>query len=104
MGVKYVRMFGNRCRQGEPREAVFARVIEGFQKMAAYAKTAGVAVLIESHGDFTNSRDIEASSVDRCRLRRVRALWDAHHTFVAGHEAARRTPTPSSAAGSAIRT
>jgi sugar phosphate isomerase/epimerase len=86
MGVKYVRMFGDRIPAGEAREAVFARVIEGFQQMSQHAKGAGVTVVMESHGDFTHSKDIEA----------VRAgvgsdafaiLWDAHHTYVAGHEA-----------------
>ena len=38
MGVKYVRMFGDQIPPGEPREAVFARVIEGFQQMAAHAR------------------------------------------------------------------
>jgi sugar phosphate isomerase/epimerase len=86
LDVKYVRMFGDAIPPNEPREAAIARVIEGFREMSAYARTAGVTVLMESHGDFTRSPDIE----------RVRAgvasdafaiLWDAHHTFVAGHEA-----------------
>ena len=85
MGVKYVRMFGDKIPAGEPRDAVFARVIEGFQQMAAHAKHAGVTVLMESHGDFTCSKDIQAvrSGVasDAFAL-----LWDAHHTYVDGHE------------------
>ena len=85
MGVKYVRMFGDQIPPGEPRETVFARVIEGFRQMAAHAKPAGVTVIMESHGDFTRSKDIEAirSGVasDAFAL-----LWDAHHTYVDGHE------------------
>jgi sugar phosphate isomerase/epimerase len=85
MGVKYVRIFGDKIPAGEPREAVFARVIEGFQQMAAHAKPAGVTVIMESHGDFTRSTDIQAvrSGVasDAFAL-----LWDAHHTYVDGHE------------------
>ncbi len=86
MGVKYVRMFGNSIPPGEPRDSVFARVIEGFRQMSAHARTAGVTVLLESHGDFTNSKDIEAvrSGVGSDAFA---ILWDAHHTFVAGHEA-----------------
>ena len=38
MGVKYVRMFGNSIPPGEPRDAVFARVIDGFRQMSAHAK------------------------------------------------------------------
>ena len=84
MGVKYVRMFGDKIPPGD-REAVIARVIAGFQQMAAHAKSAGVTVLMESHGDFTRSADIEAvrSGVasDGFAL-----LWDAHHTYVDGKE------------------
>jgi sugar phosphate isomerase/epimerase len=85
MGVKYVRMFPDKVPEGEARDEVIPRVVEGFQKMAAHAKPAGVVVLVESHGDFTNSKDLERI------LRGVGSdafalLWDAHHTFVAGKE------------------
>ncbi len=85
MGVQYVRMFGDKLPPGEPREAVIARVIEGFQQMAAHGKPAGVTVLMESHGDFTHSRDIDAvrSGVASDAFA---VLWDAHHTYVDGHE------------------
>ena len=85
MGVKYVRMFGDKIAQNEPREVVFARVIEGFQQMAAHAKQAGVTVLQETHGDFTQSKDVEAIRAG-VASDAFAVLWDAHHTFVAGHE------------------
>src|SRR5260221_664426 len=85
LGVKYVRMFGDKMPEGEARDEVLKRVVDGFQKMAAHAKAAGVVVLIESHGDFTHSRDLEeilkGVGSDAFAL-----LWDAHHTFVAGGE------------------
>ncbi|HVR71012.1 MAG TPA: sugar phosphate isomerase/epimerase family protein [Vicinamibacteria bacterium] len=85
MGVKYVRMFPDKVPEGEAREDVTRRIIEGFQTMAAHAKPAGVVVLVESHGDYTRSEDLERI------LRGVGSeafalLWDAHHTFVAGQE------------------
>ncbi len=92
MEVPYVRMFGDKIPPGEPRDAVFTRVIEGFREMAAYAKSAGVTVIMETHGDFTHTPDVQA----------VRAgvgspafaiLWDAHHTYVAGHEPPAETYT-----------
>ncbi len=85
MGVKYVRMFGNEVPKGESREDVIKRVVEGFQQMAAYAKTAGVVVLIESHGDFTNSKEL-TQIISGVNSDAFQLLWDAHHTFVAGHE------------------
>ena len=85
MGVKYVRMFGDKIAADEPRDAVFARVIEGFQQMAAHAKPAGVTVLMESHGDFTHSKDI-AAVLTGVASDAFALLWDAHHTYVDGHE------------------
>jgi sugar phosphate isomerase/epimerase len=85
MGVPYVRMFGDKLPPEEPKAEVMKRVVEGFQQMAAHAKSAGVTVLIESHGDFTRSSDLDAIfkgvGSDAFLL-----LWDAHHTFVAGQE------------------
>jgi sugar phosphate isomerase/epimerase len=85
MGVKYVRVFGDRMPPGEPRQAVLARVVEGFQQLCSHAAQAGVTVLMESHGDFTHSNDIvwirEHVGSDAFAL-----LWDAHHTFVEGGE------------------
>jgi len=85
MGVPYVRMFGNELPPDEPRDEALKRVAEGFQQMAAYAKPAGVTVLIESHGDFTHSADIEAI-LTRVDSPSFDLLWDAHHTYVAGKE------------------
>jgi sugar phosphate isomerase/epimerase len=61
------------------------RVVEGFQKMAAYAKPAGVTVLIESHGDFTRAPDL-VEILTRAASPQFALLWDAHHSFVAGKE------------------
>jgi sugar phosphate isomerase/epimerase len=85
MGVKYVRMFGDRIPEGEPRDEVMKRVVDGFQSMAGYAGPAGVTVLIESHGDFTKSPDIE-HVLTRVGTPNFQLLWDAHHSFVAGGE------------------
>jgi sugar phosphate isomerase/epimerase len=86
LGVKYVRMFGDKIPEGEPREDVMKRVVEGFQQMAAHARSAGVTVLMESHGDFTRSKDLVAIE-GAVRSEAFALLWDAHHTFVAANEA-----------------
>jgi sugar phosphate isomerase/epimerase len=85
MGVKYVRMFPDQVPKGEAREDVTRRIIEGFQVMAAHAKPAGVVVLVESHGDYTNSKDL-AQILGGVGSDAFAFLWDAHHTFVAGKE------------------
>jgi sugar phosphate isomerase/epimerase len=53
--------------------------------MADYAKPAGVTVLIESHGDFTHSKDL-VEILTRVNAPQFQLLWDAHHSFVAGGE------------------
>src|SRR5262245_7316165 len=90
MKVKYVRMFGDRLPADGTRDEVLARVIDGFRQMATYAKTAGVIVLQESHGDYTHSKDIEAV-LKGVGSEAFALLWDAHHTFVDGNEAPSET-------------
>jgi sugar phosphate isomerase/epimerase len=86
LGVPYVRLFGDKLTPGEPKEEVIKRIVDGFQQMAAHAKPAGVTVLIESHGDFTNSPDLK-TILEGVGSPAFALLWDAHHTFVAGGEA-----------------
>jgi sugar phosphate isomerase/epimerase len=86
LSVPYVRMFGDKLPPDEPKADVMKRIVEGFQQMAAYAKTAGVTVIIESHGDFTHSADL-AEILKSVGSPNFALLWDAHHTFVAGLEA-----------------
>jgi sugar phosphate isomerase/epimerase len=86
LGVPYVRMFGDKLPPDEPKDEVMKRVVEGFQQMAAVAKAARVTVLIESHGDFTRSADLEAILAG-VGSEAFALLWDAHHTFVSGQEA-----------------
>lgn len=85
LGVKYVRVFGDRFLPGESRDSVLARVVEGFQQLCSHAAGAGVTVIMESHGDFTQSRDIEWIRA-HVGSDAFAVLWDAHHTFVDGHE------------------
>jgi sugar phosphate isomerase/epimerase len=90
LSVPYVRMFGDKMPPDEPKEEVLKRVVEGFQQMAAHAKPAGVTVLIESHGDFTGSADLEAI-IRGVGSDAFQLLWDAHHTFVLGKESPAET-------------
>jgi sugar phosphate isomerase/epimerase len=85
LDVKYVRMFGNNIPKDEPRDEVMKRVVDGFQAMVDHAKPAGVTVLIESHGDFTHSKDL-VEILTRVASPQFALLWDAHHSFVAGGE------------------
>ncbi len=83
LGTPYVRVFGDQFPKGEDRPAVMDRVVAGLRELAEHARGSGVAIIVESHGDFTDSATL------RDLLQRaagVGLLWDTHHTFVAGKE------------------
>jgi sugar phosphate isomerase/epimerase len=83
MGTPYVRVFGNNWVKGMSREAVLAYVARNFHELGEYARPRNVTVVLESHGDFVDSKTL----LELMRLADspgVALLWDAHHTFVGG--------------------
>jgi sugar phosphate isomerase/epimerase len=90
LGAPYVRVFGDKLVPGEPRAKTIARIVEGLRALGEQARGAGVGVLIESHGDFTRSSDLE-EILSAVNLPAVALLWDAHHTVVAGKESPAET-------------
>jgi len=82
----YVRVFGNKYVAGVPRPAMLAHIARGLRELGDYARPKGVTVLIESHGDFTDSPTL-LEILRQADSPAVALLWDAHHTFVSGKEA-----------------
>jgi sugar phosphate isomerase/epimerase len=78
-----VRIFGNQIRGS--KADVVARVAAGMRELAEYAGPRGVTILLESHGDFTDSPTLKEVLV-RADSPSAALLWDAHHTFAASHE------------------
>jgi sugar phosphate isomerase/epimerase len=85
LGAPYVRVFGDRYLPDEPREATRERIAATLRGVGEYARDQGVTVLIESHGDFTDSPSL-LEILQRAESPAVALLWDAHHTFVASGE------------------
>jgi sugar phosphate isomerase/epimerase len=85
IGAPYVRVFGNNWVKGEAREATLARVAAGLHELGEHARPRGVTVLLESHGDFTDSPTL-LEIMRRADSPAVALLWDAHHTFAFSHE------------------
>jgi sugar phosphate isomerase/epimerase len=83
LGAPYVRVFGNKIEG--PREEVIARVSSGLHELGEYAGPRNVTVIIESHGDFTDSPTLK-EILTRANSDHVALLWDAHHTFAESHE------------------
>ena len=90
MKVPYVRVFGDQVPKGESKETVVNRVIDGLRTLGEHAKASGVSVIIESHGDFTDSPTL-LQLLNGAGMDSVALLWDAHHTFVAGKEPPAKT-------------
>jgi len=83
LGCPYVRVFGNKIENS--RDEAIKRVAEGMSELARYAEPKNVTVLLESHGDFTDSATLKEVLM-RANSAQAALLWDAHNTFVEGHE------------------
>ena len=81
----YVRVFGDKVPPGEQKRDVMARVIDGLRTLGEHAKGSGVTVLLETHGDYTDSPTV-VELMKGAAMDTVALVWDAHHTFVAGKE------------------
>jgi len=85
LGAPYVRVFGNEYVKDVPREKMLAHIAGALHDLGDYARGKGVEVIIESHGDFTDSPAL-LEILQRADSPNVALLWDAHHTFVSGKE------------------
>lgn len=85
LGAPYVRVFGNEYVKDVPRDTMLAHIGGALHDLGDYAKSKSVTVIIESHGDFTDSPAL-LEILQRADSPNVALLWDAHHTFVSGKE------------------
>jgi len=85
LGAPYVRVFGNEYVKGVPRADMLAHIAGGLRTLGDYARGKNVTVVIESHGDFTDSPAL-LEILQKADSPAVALLWDAHHTFVSGKE------------------
>jgi sugar phosphate isomerase/epimerase len=85
IGVPYVRVFGNKFTEGVPREQTLEIIARNLHSLGEYARERNVLVLLETHGDFTDSPTI-LELMKRADSKGAAVLWDAHHTFVLGKE------------------
>lgn len=81
----YIRVFGNKYVAGTSRDQVLAHIARGLRELGDYAGERGITVLLESHGDFTDSPTLR-ELMERSDSPNVAILWDAHHTFAFGKE------------------
>src|SRR4029434_9879229 len=55
MRSPYIRVFGDKIPPEAPEKDAVARVIDGLRTLGEHAKGSGVVVLLETHGDYTDS-------------------------------------------------
>jgi sugar phosphate isomerase/epimerase len=83
LGAPYVRVFGNKI-VGR-RDQALRHIAKSLRQLGDYAGPKNVMVIIESHGDFTDSPTLRAI-LEQADSPHVGLLWDAHHTYVSGKE------------------
>ena len=83
LGAPYVRVFGNKIVG--PRDQALQHIAKSLRQLGDYAGPKDVMVIIESHGDFTDSPTLRAI-LEQADCPHVGLLWDAHHTYVSGKE------------------
>jgi sugar phosphate isomerase/epimerase len=83
LDVPYVRIYGNKLEG--PEDECIHRVAAGMRELGVYGAPRNVSVIIESHGDFVTSPLLKKVLTEADHPNAL-LLWDAHHTFAAGHE------------------
>ena len=83
LGAPYVRVFGNKLVG--PQAAAVEHIAASLRELGDYTGPKNVTVILESHGDFTNSA-ILREILEKAASPHVALLWDAHNTFVEGKE------------------
>jgi sugar phosphate isomerase/epimerase len=85
LDVPYVRVFPDKLVPNEERRITVERIIDGMLELGKYARGSGVAVILESHGDFTDSPTL-LQILKGAQMTSTGFLWDAHHTNVFSKE------------------
>ena len=80
LGAKFVRVFGDVIRPNEPEVPQLEWIASGLQQLGEYAATAGIDILIETHGDFCRSGKL-AALMNHVTCPAVGVLWDTHHPW-----------------------
>lgn len=83
LGIPFIRVFGDRIPVGMGRDEALERVTDGIRELARYGEDIGMAVLLETHGDFSASPMIR-EMFSRIPSPAAGILWDAAHTFECG--------------------
>ncbi len=87
MGIRYIRVFGDRIPNGMDSKTAIQTVAGGMQALGEYAQDKGVTVLQETHGNFAESKMLLAV-FDLVRNPAAGVLWDIANPFEFGEKPA----------------
>lgn len=83
LGAGFVRVFGDAFPEGadeETRRQIIRQVADGLTRLGDIAGERGHGIVIETHGDFADSRVMQAA-MEQVRSSAVGVLWDTHHPW-----------------------
>jgi len=81
LGAEFVRVFGDVLPDApSAREAVLEQIACGLDRLGEYAAQRGIRILIETHGDFADTR-LLADLLARTSSPAVGCVWDTHHPW-----------------------
>ncbi len=92
LGADFIRVFGDVLQptdsgsvpleqvSPDQRRTTIAQVAEGLQTLGEYAEPLGLDVLIETHGDYSNSA-VVLETLEAVESPAVGVLWDTHHPW-----------------------
>ena len=83
LGSSFVRVFGDivaKNDNGNYRRSMIEQVAEGLQCLGEYAEPLELNIVIETHGDFSDSRLVQ-QTLALVESPAVGVLWDTHHPW-----------------------
>jgi sugar phosphate isomerase/epimerase len=84
LGAPYIRVFGGKIPKGFTREALIEPTGKLLAEAAAYGKSKGVTILVETHDDWASTPDTLSLTKAAGRAAPVNILWDVHHPYRMG--------------------
>jgi sugar phosphate isomerase/epimerase len=81
LGSRGVRIWGDKVQPGADRTSTMKWISESIWTLAEYGRPRNVSVWLESHGDFTASKDVLAILRD-CGCHGAGATWDPANAVV----------------------
>lgn len=80
MEVPYIRIFGDAIPDIDKKDETIKQVAKGLEQLGRYAEDKDVLVLMETHGDFSNS-DYLLEVLNRTTSPAIGVIWDIANPF-----------------------